>query len=105
VNEVEIIFFKYNNGKIEVLCHMPVEKDYVVMVIVSLIIFSIGLQITPGLSPDSTRYIAVAEKIITNGPWYPLTLHTDPLESWATSVIPPLFEYFIAGFLFLGFEN
>jgi len=84
---------------------MPVEKDYVVMVIVSLIIFSIGLQITPGLSPDSTRYIAVAEKIITNGPWYPLTLHTDPLESWATSVIPPLFEYFIAGFLFLGFEK
>jgi 4-amino-4-deoxy-L-arabinose transferase-like glycosyltransferase len=84
---------------------MPFEKDYVIILLLSLIIFTLGLLITPGLSPDSTRYIAVAEKIITNGPWYPLTLHTDPLESWATSVIPPLFEYLIAGFLFLGFEK
>jgi len=84
---------------------MPVEKNFLIILLVSLIIFIIGLQITPGLSPDSTRYIAFAEKIITNGPFYPLTIHSDPLESWATSVIPPLFEYFISGFLFLGFEK
>ncbi len=84
---------------------MPVEKNFFIVLIVSLIIFIIGLQITPGLSPDSTRYIAVAEKIITTGPLYPLTVHNDPLESWATSIIPPLFEYFITGFLLLGFEK
>ena len=84
---------------------MPVQKDFLIILTLSLIIFIIGLQITPGLEPDSTRYIAVAEKIITNGPFYPLTIHSDPLESWATSVIPPLFEYFISGFLLLGFEK
>ena len=104
-DEFEIIVYKYNNGKIKNPDYMPVEKNFLIILLVSLIIFIIGLQITPGLSPDSTRYIAFAEKIITNGPFYPLTIHSDPLESWATSVIPPLFEYFISGFLFLGFEK
>jgi len=84
---------------------MPVERDFLIILTFSLIIFIIGLQITPGLEPDSIRYIAVAEKIITHGPLYPLSIHNDPLESWATSVIPPLFEYFISGFLLLGFEK
>jgi len=84
---------------------MQVERDFLIILTFSLIVFIIGFPITPGLSPDSIRYITVAEKITTHGPWYPLTLHTDPLESWATSVIPPLFEYLIAGFLFLGFEK
>jgi len=84
---------------------MQIEKNFLIILILSLIIFIIGFQITPGLSPDSIRYIAVAEKIITQGPFYPFTLHNDPLESWATSVIPPLFEYFISGLLLLGFER
>ena len=92
-------------GKPKIPDYMPVEKDFLIILTLSLIIFIIGLQITPGLEPDSTRYIAVAEKIITNGPFYPLTLYSDPLESYATSVIPPLFEYFISGFLLLGFEK
>jgi len=92
-------------GKAKVHDYMPVERDFLIILTFSLIIFIIGLQITPGLSPDSIRYIAVAEKIITHGPLYPLTIHNDPLESWATSVIPPLFEYFISFLLLLGFEK
>lgn len=82
-----------------------IKREYIILLIISLIIFIIGLQITPGLSLDSTRYIAVAEKIITDGALYPIVLHNIPIASHATSICPPLFEYLISVFLLLGFEK
>lgn len=92
------ILQKFNDG-------VPIKKENVIISIISLIIFIIGLQITPWLSPDSLRYIAVAEKIITEGTLYPIELHSSPLASYATLVSPPLFEYLISVFLLFGFEK
>ncbi|AKB52575.1 hypothetical protein MSBRW_3322 [Methanosarcina barkeri str. Wiesmoor] len=92
------ILQKYTN---EIL----IKKEYIIVSIISLFIFIIGIQITPGLTVDSLRYISVAEKIVTEGALYPIEVHSSSYASYATTISPPLFEYLISAFLLLGFEK
>ena len=74
--------------------------EWIFLSIVSLIIFLTGLQITPGITPDSVlKYLPISENIYHYGiSWFLFN------DSYETTIIPPLYEFCTAFLMISGID-
>lgn len=74
--------------------------EYSFLAFAFFLILIVGLQITPGISPDPIlKYLPISEKIYHEGfLWFLLN------DSYETTVIPPLYEFITAFVMITGFD-
>lgn len=74
--------------------------EILILSIITVVIFSIGINIETGLTPDSViKYLPVSENIFHEGlHWFIFN------NSYETTVVPPLYEFFTVFFMIFGLD-